>query len=453
MVRVWLFALLFALIGCSGAEAPPIDELALRDALGASPSVLTQLTEAQLKALADRLETARRGQSGAEKLELQKTPEADVRLVDEARKGRGEDALIAGVEVAAAIEPRPTEVVTSTDPLPPFEGTPATDTASAEKRALDGRAGSIVLDLLRTSGAKRIERVVQWPIGAVAIGDTVYVNAAWLVAMASLESVDAGTPRPTLQPAALHGNPYNTYASLAACTTDVGMRCDACLATGGCDESATLSDFGNGRAECEWLVADKNRIAQLCAAALMSMSTVARCVRDRSGCSITNPTNTTAGIASAAAFLKETRCVQALNACLSGETNSATVFVDGGSEQTSAPPDSKGCQDPFTACASAYKGCDKACQSGSCSGSGGPSCGKTSSCSSCSSCNSSKGDSCDCGKSSSSTSSSPSSSSGGKNCGGCKNCETARSPVEPYLPPIALLAPLLYLAVRSRRRA
>jgi len=442
----WAIALSGVLSACSGDDGPPLDELSLRDALGASPDAVSLLSDVQLRALAERFEAARHAQYGAEELAVAKTPEAEIRLVDDARKRRGDDVLVAGVEVASAIEPRPNDVSESNEPLPPIDG--LTD---AERRALDGRAGEILLDLLQTSGATRIERIVQWPIGAVAIGDTVYVNGVWLVIMASLPSGDAGV-RPTLQPAALHGNPYNTYSSLAACTTDVGMRCDACLSTGGCDDKATLSDFGDGRTECEWLAADRNRIARLCAAALMSLSTVARCVRDRSGCSIADTTNSTTGIASSAAFLAQTRCVEALNVCLSGGSSSSVVFVDAGTDApppaTSPPPENKGCQNPFAACASSWKACDNACKSGSCNGGKGSSCNSGSSCSSCSSCSSNQDNGCSCNKSSPSGSSSSSGSSNN-----CKGCETASSAMEPYVPSIALVAPLVYLVIRSRRRA
>lgn len=450
-MRLWSSLLLaIALAACSG-ESPPIDELSLRDALGVAPGAIAQLTLAQQRALAERLESARRAQTDSETLAPQKTPEGDVRVVDEARHARGADALIVAIEDATTVHAHPADVSTQ-DALPPLEGTPAVETLDAETRALNGRAGAVLVELLRAANAKRLVRVTQWPVAAVAIEDAVYVNAGWLVLMASLEPDDAGPPRPTLAPAAIRGNPYSTYVSLAACTNDVSTRCSGCIATGGCDEKATLTDFPSGRDECVWLVADQNRIAQLCAAAMMSMSTVARCVRDRSGCSITNPVNTIAGIQSAAAFLASPQCVSALNACLSGEQPSTAVFNDAGT-QNSSPSQVKGCQDPFTSCAASFKACDNACKSGSCSGKNGDSCSKTSDCSSCSSCSSTKGDACNCSKSSSSGSSSSGSSN---NCGGsnsnCSKCETS-SPVDPFLPPIALLAPILYLALRSRRRA
>src|SRR5437764_541628 len=44
-------------------------------------------------------------------------------------------------------------------------------------------AGSL-RGLVVAAHAQRLERVVGWPVAAVAVGDTVYVNGAWLVALA-----------------------------------------------------------------------------------------------------------------------------------------------------------------------------------------------------------------------------------------------------------------------------
>ena len=80
-------------------------------------------------------------------------------------------------------------------PLPPLEGpaAPAT-TRDLELRALDGRgrAGVALRGLVRAAGATRLERVTGWPAAAIAVGDTVYVNASWLVALAALDDPDGG---------------------------------------------------------------------------------------------------------------------------------------------------------------------------------------------------------------------------------------------------------------------
>src|SRR5438309_2069706 len=58
--------------------------------------------------------------------------------------------------------------------LPVAHSTAADAASSLEARALSGAAGTIVTALQASSGATNLRRVAGWPIGAVAIGDTVY---------------------------------------------------------------------------------------------------------------------------------------------------------------------------------------------------------------------------------------------------------------------------------------
>ncbi len=468
-------------IACGGSDtAPPFDELTLRDALGASPEVIARLSPHARRALANRLEAARATQHDHEPVPAGEasatTVESEVRTVDATRLSRGSDVLVlaraehapSGATLHAWAESAET-LGDSRDPLPPMENATGGETAALEARAIDGKAGAILVDLLKASGAQRLVRVTQWPVAAIASGEVIYVNAGWLVAMSALEDDDAGAlHRPTMHTASIRGNPYNTYASLSACTTDVGTRCGSCVASGvGCDEKAVLTDFSDGRSECAWLTADSSRIAQLCAVALMSISSVASCVQERSGCSIPGAANTKAGLSAANTFLSNPNCLKALDACLSGEgSGGGVVFVDaGGGGSSSPPPSTEGCKDPFSACSSSFKGCDNACKSGTCSGAQGDSCKSGSSCTTCSSCDS-KNDSCGCGKSGSSSGGSGSSGSSGSKSGcgsssgssggsssSCGKCEAQRptSPIAPFVPPAALLAPLLYLVVRGRR--
>ncbi|HXI60760.1 MAG TPA: hypothetical protein VNO55_32085, partial [Polyangia bacterium] len=57
--------------------------------------------------------------------------------------------------------------------------------------------------LAGASGARHLRRVSGWPIGAIAVRDTIYVNAAWLVALAPPSGggpdagADATVPAPT----------------------------------------------------------------------------------------------------------------------------------------------------------------------------------------------------------------------------------------------------------------
>ena len=64
------------------------------------------------------------------------------------------------------------------------EGEVPRDTEALEVHALEGRAGHIVEALRESAHASHVVRVNGWPTGVAVIGDTVYVNGAWLTALA-----------------------------------------------------------------------------------------------------------------------------------------------------------------------------------------------------------------------------------------------------------------------------
>ena len=369
--------------GCGGND-PPFDELPLRDALGASPESIASLPAEARRALAERLEEARAAQLDVDSAPLgsNATPAGEVRALDTMRELRGAEALIVtALEHDAeglSAQPLPGEI--ERDPslaLPPLEGPASTITRDAEESALDGRAGVVLGELLKSADADRLVRVSEWPAGAVAIDGVVYVNASWLVALAAL---DDAVPRakspspPSYRPLAVGGNPYLTYGSLDACTKDVTQRCESCLASGGCDPHATLADFESGEDECRFLAEDPDRPRQLCALALLSIGTVGACVRSGApSCALPSATNQRSDLSLAMAFLAEDRCVQALSTCLAGDTPSSGTDID-------INISTDGCQNPFTACASAFSTLDKSCKSRSCTGSGNQSCTSCSSC-------------------------------------------------------------------------
>ena len=282
--------------------------------------------------------------------------------------------------------------------LPPLEGEPATGTSDAEARALDGKAGQIVADVLRGTGARRLVRVTQWPTGLVAVDGVAYVNASWLVAMSSLEARDGGRPRAvvlgipmvppvTLSPQLLRGSPFATYPTLASCIADVTARCQGCLAGGACDSTTSLTDFSSSQDECGFLLGDggsSQSIEELCVLALTSIDTVAQCV-EADGCSPPpSNANSVAGLPGADAFLADDACVRSLNLCLSGQNEP----VDGGATDIDSNVKVGGCLGPFEACTSAFDALGDACNASRCSGKGGPSCTSCSGCGTCSSCSS-----------------------------------------------------------------
>jgi hypothetical protein len=186
----WLL-LLITVGGCAGA-APPFDELPLRDTLRAEPEVVAALPGDARARLATRFQTAAARDTAADAVESAPSVARVAAQVDLARQNRSADALVIGVVGGGAAQALPAGTqVTAANPLPPLAGAPPTSTAQLEARALNGTAGASLRELVAAAHAQRLERVVGLPIAAVAVGDTVYVNGAWLVAMAPL-SGDGG---------------------------------------------------------------------------------------------------------------------------------------------------------------------------------------------------------------------------------------------------------------------
>jgi hypothetical protein len=196
--------LLVLLIGCDGA--PPFDELPLRDGLRASPDTVAALAPEARARFAARL-IASRADPGVDDVSgAPPGPGARVQALDRARESRGADALVIGtidgVGRAHVLPAAVTgEATLRLDDLP--------GTTPLERRALAGEAGASLRALAATSGARRLHRVVGWPVGAVAIGDTIYVNGSWLVALASEDDAggDAGGPAASSSAAPLTGPP------------------------------------------------------------------------------------------------------------------------------------------------------------------------------------------------------------------------------------------------------
>lgn len=197
MWRWWGLCLVALVIGC-GEGGPPLDELPLRDALQVAPAVVAGLPPEARTRLADRLEAARKVDRSSDGLGAgTPTPEALVGALDRLRVERQADPLLVGIIADGLAWPMadPSGADRASAPtLPPMEGEPAGDTASLEARALDGVAGATVQALLAASGARHLWRVTGWPIGAIAIDGTVYVNGSWLAALAPDDggAVDGG---------------------------------------------------------------------------------------------------------------------------------------------------------------------------------------------------------------------------------------------------------------------
>ena len=191
--------MMFAVILFMGCDqgAPPFDELPLRDALLAEPEVIAALPENARIRLAARLETVRANDTAIDEVDASQAsgPATLVAALDRVRQRRQSEPLMVGVLGNGAAWPiRDCPVPSHAPTLPQFEGPPATATATMETQALETEAGAAVRGLFAASGAHHLVRVVGWPAGAVAIDDTVYVNAAWLVSLApsGAQKIDGG---------------------------------------------------------------------------------------------------------------------------------------------------------------------------------------------------------------------------------------------------------------------
>jgi hypothetical protein len=213
-VRFKLACVLILISGC-GEEGPPLDELPLRDALRADPQVVAAMSDERRARLAARLEAARAVDVASDPVAAEGDASALVTELDAARARRSAEPLIVGeIRGGNARATAADRGYVDTTPLPPLE--PAADVTPLEARALAGAAGSSVRAVLAASGARNLRRVVGWPIGAVALGDTAYVNGAWLAALARADAADAGADASAAPGAGIGATPVAASTSTTA---------------------------------------------------------------------------------------------------------------------------------------------------------------------------------------------------------------------------------------------
>ncbi|HVJ90921.1 MAG TPA: hypothetical protein VM580_14055, partial [Labilithrix sp.] len=199
-----------AVVGCGESNAPPYDELSLRDSLRADPRSMETVPAPMKKTLADRYEREANASPEETRIDVQAarlSAQELVQLVDDKRDAANADSFVlAVVELEPGAATAHSPKAPSTDdreegdelpPLPAVEGEAAPEsTRDAEGRALAGRAGRVLRSMLAETGASRVVRVTGWPVGAVVVDETLYVNASWLVSMAALELKGEGPPPP-----------------------------------------------------------------------------------------------------------------------------------------------------------------------------------------------------------------------------------------------------------------
>ncbi|WP_437800121.1 hypothetical protein [Sorangium sp. So ce693] len=376
-------------LGACGAETPPYDDLPLRDALSAAPEVLAALPEEVLHDVAVRLEEAH-GEQGDETAidgaEIASVP-ALVRSADAARDELGKDAVVLG-----ALEPSEDGFVLRSvtavaagrgpegpldRPAPALAGQAASpETAPLEEAALGGRAGEILAELARRADAHDVVRVTGLPAGVIAQDHTVYVNAAWLVALSALSPKDApALPAPAggaampawprSEPRSVRINPYHLPSSVAECAAEVRDVC-TCAVAGQCEHDRTDPTFADAQAECSWVNAGALNAEALCVLALLSIDGVKECVLSAgSGACAALPI---AGRDGATAFAGDEGCMAVLDRCLQygsptvpAVTPSAPSGTSGGDGCGSCGGGCDGCNEDVSGCNQNCSDCNQNC--------------------------------------------------------------------------------------------
>lgn len=191
-----LLWVLMVSIGCGGEQDPPFDELSIRDAMQAKPEAILALTTTVKIALANRLVAAIGQESPPFSLPSSTGTTWGERTIvqDGVRIKQGKDALVliqwsSGMNdlVATSLQV-PRDRAAPARPLPTVTGPLADTTAAEESRALAGKAGAILEQTMRLSSTWTLVRAPSWPAGVTATPDAIFVNPAWLTAMAGLET-------------------------------------------------------------------------------------------------------------------------------------------------------------------------------------------------------------------------------------------------------------------------
>lgn len=375
-----------------GAETPPLSELELRDALRADPAVIARLSAAEGQHLAERLEAAReQPEPDATTTAGGAAPAHLLASLDDGRAAHGKDALAlaqlrrhdASVGlVAVAVAPADTPAALWL--LNPAPAEADTMSAARERGALAGRAGRILSALSQETGANTLVRVSGWPVGVVEQDGTLFVNAAWLVALSVLDPPATGTAAPE-GAAGVSGrrglttrdygfNPYNLPGSLETCRQVVTDVCQ-CAAGGTCGHTALDATFANAQEECAWVSLNPAINAQaLCAYAMAKISSVQTCIVNSGACGALGTRD------EAQKSVAVSACQAAIDACLADVTSGGYP-----ASASSGKSCAESCGEEFGRAlgASCERSCEKSCnscQSSSCksSSTGNQSCGSSS---------------------------------------------------------------------------
>lgn len=172
-------------VGCSGGE-PEFELLPIRDALRSTPAALARLSAAQRTRLAERLSE----QPELDDLRVEPTAVVEAIEAGDAQLASGDrDAWLFAV-VATDAEGTHYRALNAHAADAPLRLPLDNIEEELEQTGLDTRGGRLLAGLARLAGVTvvRLERAPAQPAAAVLHGATIYVNPAWLVALAEGEA-------------------------------------------------------------------------------------------------------------------------------------------------------------------------------------------------------------------------------------------------------------------------
>lgn len=380
LTSIGWFAATLGLVGC-GQDAPPYEDLPLRDALRASPEVVASLSLDTRRELAVRLDAAAIEQECETPLAPPDTTtiEALARVADEAREDDDLDALVLGeltsqaADIVLRADNKDATVVDSVIVGPIFlRGRSVGATAVYEEAALGGRAGKWLRELSRRTKTSNMVRTTGVPFGAWSYGDTLYVNASWLVAMSALEegvvAPIAGNAWPVMAaepgkvPLTVDFNPYKLPGSITECALQVEETCKCGTS---CTQDVTDPSFGSANEECAWVNSNATHSVALCILALMAVEDVQACMANAPGeCRFVSNRD------DAVTFLQNPDCIDSLDRCLqdgslprptTGSSGSGCSGCNTCSNSSSGNSCSK-CSDDCSKCNDNWSQCNQNCK-------------------------------------------------------------------------------------------
>lgn len=370
--RIPALALIGLLSGC-GEAAPPYDVLPLRDTLQATPEVIAALPLETRREIARRFQEENPGEVDVTEVPSPRDLGLDsiALTIDETRDALDQDALILGdvetneEKIIVHLQDIEESTLGAIAPMEPlvWRGLPDAPTASVEEAALRGRAGQWLQEMSKRSGSSEWVRITHLPLGVWTKNEKLYVNASWLVAMASLDEgavpsnagpqiVFYGEP-PGKSPLTVDFNPYNLPDSLLQCWDQVDTTCQ-CGTT--CDHEVTDPTFANAVEECAWVNADPANGAILCVLALLSNAGIRECVASGLTCPVTRVSSRE----DALQFLSHDTCVKFLDICLQDGYIPRPVN-DSGNSGGSTPGNCGGCDTDCGGCGSTCSQCNEDC--------------------------------------------------------------------------------------------